>query len=50
MPGTTREITEEEYQSLKQIEAEFFAIQAQGVDNWEGYEDVEWPEEGKVYD
>lgn len=48
-PPQMRQITEAEYQSLKRIEAEYFAMQAQGVDNWEGYEDVEWPPTDKVY-
>lgn len=45
----TRTITEAEYQRLKGIEDEYFAMQEMGVDNWEGYGEVEWPEEGKVY-
>ena len=48
-PPQMRQITEAEYQRLKGIEADYFALQETGVEKWEGYSEVEWPSTDKVY-
>lgn len=42
-------ITVARYNELRNAEEELAAINALGVDNWEGYDEVEWPESDKDY-
>lgn len=38
-------IPKKEYNSLKFSEAQLLAMEAAGVDNWQGYDEVNWPHE-----
>jgi hypothetical protein len=42
-------IPESKYQNLLYVEASYDALEAAGVDNWEGFEHVEWPQEDKFF-
>ena len=46
-PNISEKVTilKSEYNALRLAEARMDALDAAGVDNWEGYSDVDWPDE-----
>lgn len=42
-------IAQDRYNYLLFREAQLDAMEAMGVDNWEGYEEVDWPDDDEFF-